>query len=465
MGPDQQLAEYLRGKRVVLVGPSSQYEGSGAGEEIDAYDVVVRMNWGAPVPAPLWRDLGGRTDVLYKRLLQGGFPTLQEIGEWRAGGIVWVVTTDANRQAPNARAFGGLAANAGLDWTLAGDVRAKIIAETHTSPLIGVMAIAHLLRQPIASLDVKNCDFYAGGYQQGYGGREYRRGRGRREGVIAETHAPKPQLRYLAQLRFADRRLRFDDTLERMVQEAVLGDGLGAQVIIPARWESSRFPGKALAMIAGRPMILHTLERVAKIARSPIVATDDDRIADVVRAAGYRAELTGPALTGTDRVAEVAARLKADIFVNVQGDEPLVDPQALVMLVSAKRSRPGSVINAMSRLDGKSSDPTIVKAAVAPDGRLLYASRAAIPATKTGDAARWRQMGLYAFSGRELARFAGLGRRGELEELEDVEILRFLEMGVPVQMVDVPAGGPAVDLPEHVQAVEDALRAGELVPA
>lgn len=473
MGPDQAFAELLRGKRVVLVGPSSAYENSRKGEEIDKFDIVVRLNWGCPVPEPLKRDLGSRTDVLYKRLLHSAYPSVQDLKAWAQEGVRFVVIGDATLQTPNARAFAmlnGRAGAGGIPWTLTGQLRTKMIQETHTSPLIGPMAVAHLLQQPLASLDVWNCDFYAGGYQAGYGGRDYRRSRGRPEGVPGDSHKVEPQLRYLGQLQAVDSRLRFDETLGRLVREAVLGGGLGAQVIIPARWASSRFPGKALAPIAGVPMILRTLERVATFARNPIVATDDQRIVDVVRQAGYRVEMTHDALTGTDRVAQLAATLKTEIFVNVQGDEPLVDPGALLALVQAKRLRPGMVINAMSRLNGKSSDPTIVKAAVAPDGRLLYASRAAIPSTKDGPAAMWRQMGLYAYNARELARFAAAGARTPLEELEDVEILRFLELGVPVQMIEVREGGPAVDLPEHIAAVEEALEllrleeAGEAVP-
>lgn len=459
MGQDEKYAEFLRGKRVALIGPSAAYEGSGAGPQLDSYDVVVRLNWGGPVPEALHNDLGRRTDVLYKRLLHAAMPTPETVGEWVADGIRWIVTGDNSLITPNARYFAGICRQH-IDWTITGTARAEIIKETSTSPLIGVMAIVHLLRQPIASLAVFNCDFYAGGYQAGYGGRDYRAARGRREGTIADTHKPDPQLQFLYQLSVRDKRLQFDADLSRMARRS-LGNDLGARVIIPARWASSRFPGKALTEIDGRPMILHTLEAVASVAKDPIVATDDERISRVVEAAGFRAIMTGDELTGTDRVAAAALQLKpldkADIFVNVQGDEPLTDPEALIALVQAKRAMPGSVINAMCRLDEDPKDPSVVKAAIAPNGRLLYASRAAIPATKTGSAVRWRQMGLYAFNRHDLERFRGAGARGEVEAAEDVEILRFLEMGLPVQMIEVNAGGPAVDLPEHVALVEAAL--------
>src|SRR5690606_13628497 len=144
-----------------------------------------------------------------------------------------------------------------------------------------------------------------------------------------------------------------------------------------------------------------------------VVATDDERIAQCVQNAGYRVVMTGECATGTDRVAEAARQVRASIYVNVQGDEPLVNPADILALIDAKRENPGHVINGMCRLEGDPYDTTTVKAAVS-DGRLVYASRAPVPATKDGHRAEWKQLGLYAFNSDDLRRFR-THPRGALE--------------------------------------------------
>lgn len=449
--------EFLTGKRVVLVGPSGGYQGLGNGALIDDYDVVVRLNWGCPVPVDQRVDLGSRTDVLYKRLLQTVMPTIKDVGEWTRDGVRFVITGDPSYSLPNARYIAPMLRGK-VGWEITGNVRDEIIRHTNTSPLMGLMAIVHLLRQPLASLHVMNCDFYAGGYQADYGGKSYRAWRGRPEGEPAAAHDIPKQLKYLYRLALKDSRLTFDAGLHSMAGVAARTDVPGCLAVIPARWASSRFPGKALAPILGKPMILWTCEAVAKAVPNLVVATDDERIEKVVQAAGFKAVQTGDQLTGTDRVAAVAHMMKAPMYLNVQGDEPLTDPESLIRLIQAKVAHPKSVVNAISRL-GDDVGPSVVKAAIAQDGRLLYASRAAIPATKTGHAAQWRQMGLYAYTLAELQLFTAPGARTPLEDAEDVEILRFLELGVPVHTVEVPEGGPAVDFPEHVEAVEAIMSA------
>lgn len=470
-------AEYMADKDVVLVGPSAALAGSGRAKEIEAYDVVVRLNWSAPVPVQLHDDFGRRTDVLYKRLLQTAFPTKADVATWRSEGLRWVVTSEHTERTSNSNRFAQLA-GAGLPWTITGRVRQEIIGSTQNSPLMGVMAIAHLLQQPIKSLTVMNCDFYAGGYHPEYGGIAYRQSMNRSEGAIANSHDALIQLRYLYRLKQLDRRLQFDDKLEEMARSAAQRSAAAdAAAIIPARYASSRFPGKPLAEINGKPMVLWVCEAAAKMLSKVVVATDDQRIANAVSEAGYQVAMTGDCMTGTDRVAQAAREVKASIYVNVQGDEPLTDPQDIFAVVSAKQAidasrrkkdrkydGPTEVVNAMCSLSGDPHDRTAVKAVTAISGHLLYASRLPIPGTKTGTAeAHWKQLGLYAFNRAELDLFASRPVRTPLEAAEDVEILRFLEMGIPVRMVQVSGATQAVDLPEHIELVERLM--GEAVAA
>lgn len=453
---DEAYAEFVRDRDVVVVGPSGGYLGTGSGLTIDAFDLVARLNWGSPVPPEHRGDLGSRTDILYKRLLQTALPTSEDAEAWAAEGVRAVAVSAASAQDNNARHFEAVTGGRFL-VTLAGAVRGEIRAASGTSPLMGVMAVTHLLKYPVRSVTMMNCDFYAGGYQPGYGGREYRESRGRVEGTVASVHDVPRQLRYLYRLQLADSRLHFDARLSDLVADAVRDDAArDAIAVIPARYGSSRFPGKPLADIAGRAMVLHVCDRVSVVIPNLVVATDDDRIARCVEDAGYRAVMTGDALTGTDRVAEAVAGVQAGVVVNVQGDEPLIAPLDVLRVLEAKRRHPRGVVNGIAPLSGGLEDRSVVKAVVSADGRLLYATRAPVPTA-------WRQMGLYAFSTDDLRAFRRRGARAPLEAAEDVEILRFVEMGTPVYAQQCAGTHPAVDLPEHVMTIESLMR--EVVPA
>ncbi|MEY2477595.1 MAG: 3-deoxy-manno-octulosonate cytidylyltransferase synthetase [Actinomycetota bacterium] len=239
-------------------------------------------------------------------------------------------------------------------------------------------------------------------------------------------------------------------------------------VIIPARYASSRFEGKPLALIAGRPMIERTWSRCAEaVGRDRVwVATDDDRIAEHARTAGMQVVMTSADHpTGTDRVAEAASRISADIYVNVQGDEPMMPPADITAVIEAWHPTTAPVVNGMCPIDDEAAyrNTSIPKVVAAPDGRLLYMSRGPVPHTKDGAFAKgWRQVCVYAFAGEALAAFTTTGGKTPLEEIEDIEILRFLELGMPVRMVPLSAGSIAVDHPEDVALVEAALvAAGE----
>lgn len=229
-------------------------------------------------------------------------------------------------------------------------------------------------------------------------------------------------------------------------------------VVIPARYASSRFPGKALADLGGRTVLRRCYDQVRLVVEPGriVVATDDERIAAECREHGMDVEMTDPGcLTGTDRVAEVARRRQAAWYVNVQGDEPFLDPTGLRATIDAAAGADAgvSVINAHAPITDEADfrSNTVPKVVVDGRGRLLYISRAAIPTTKdlAFRGAR-RQVGLYAFRGAALGLFSGHGAKTPLEALEDVEILRFVELGVSVQMIEVDSVGIAIDTPDDL---------------
>ena len=236
--------------------------------------------------------------------------------------------------------------------------------------------------------------------------------------------------------------------------------------LIPARLASTRFPEKPLALILGKPMILWVCELTSKAVGREFtyVATDSERIATVVRNAGFQAVMTQPeALTGTDRIAEAIQAIKADVFINVQGDEPMLDPTSIAKVIEAAKQYPDTVINGYAPIPDE-EDPTnvnIPKCVIALDGRFLYMSRAAVPAYKVKDKRQkvyYKQVCIYAFTRKQLEAYTSAKEKAPCETSEDIEILRFLDMGFEVRMVKLPGQTLAVDEPGDVKKVEDALR-------
>jgi 3-deoxy-manno-octulosonate cytidylyltransferase (CMP-KDO synthetase) len=237
--------------------------------------------------------------------------------------------------------------------------------------------------------------------------------------------------------------------------------------IIPARFASLRLPGKPLASIAGKPMIQHVVERVrrAQLVKSILVATDDERIKQAVENFGAQAILTRhDHRTGTDRVAEVATHVEADLYVDIQGDEPLIDPGTIDAVVAAmledesvQIATPCSAIT----LPNEIMDPNIVKVVSDFDGNSLYFSRAPIPwvrDTKSNLAVRhWKHIGLYAFRRDTLLEFPTLPP-GELEHVEQLEQLRWLENGFRIRVVETDYDAVSVDVPADIERVEKLLR-------
>ena len=239
--------------------------------------------------------------------------------------------------------------------------------------------------------------------------------------------------------------------------------------IIPARYASSRFPGKPLHPIAGRPLIAHVVERCREAASlaEVIVATDDDRIAEVAREF-CRVEMTrADHPTGTDRIAEVAARVECDAVVNVQGDDPLIAPAVIDAvadaLSDAEMSTAASPVNNISDV----SDPNVVKVVVSAAGRALYFSRRTIPFVRDladADAAAQlaafpflKHLGIYGYRRVTLARLVGMAP-SPLEEAERLEQLRALENGIAIAVRQVEHEAVGVDVPGDVARVEALLR-------
>ncbi len=238
-------------------------------------------------------------------------------------------------------------------------------------------------------------------------------------------------------------------------------------VVIPARYGSTRLPGKPLVSLAGKPMLQHVYERakLAQLAGRVIVATDDERIVKAVETFGGEARMTRPDhRTGTERVAEVAAHVEGDVFVNVQGDEPLLDPVAVDTAIGALLEEPGATIATVAtpvKAPADIMDPNVVKVILDFDGNALYFSRAPIPwvrdtANKT-HARHLKHLGLYVFQREALLEYPTLPQ-GELERIEQLEQLRWLENGWKIRITEVAHDAVSVDVPEDVARVEKLLQ-------
>ncbi len=234
--------------------------------------------------------------------------------------------------------------------------------------------------------------------------------------------------------------------------------------IIPARWSSTRFPGKPLHLVVGKPLLQRVLERCrqAKNLDSVIIATDDMRIAEAAFNWGAEVALTSPRhQSGTDRVAEVARNAKQFAFViNIQGDEPLIDPYLINRLVEKLRSdRKIDIVTAAHPFEypGDAFSPHQVKVIVDASRRALYFSRAAIPFPRNPSKIRYlRHQGIYGFRRDALLQFVKW-KRGPLERAESLEQLRALENGVNVHVLLTKHGFPGVDTPVDAEALERKL--------
>lgn len=232
-----------------------------------------------------------------------------------------------------------------------------------------------------------------------------------------------------------------------------------AIAVIPARLASTRLPRKPLRQIAGRPMLqyVYRAARSSPLLQDVIVATDSNEIYDFCRSNGWNARLTSAEhRSGTDRVHEVACKVPADIYINVQGDEPLTRPEhiaALLEVMSASGAEVGTLKTPASPADIAS--PNAVKVVTDAVGRALYFSRATIPCDRdaTAQVRYYKHLGFYAYRKSALDRFCKLPE-SSLERAERLEQLRFLENGIPIYVAETPYDTVGVDTEEDLKRVE-----------
>ena len=230
-------------------------------------------------------------------------------------------------------------------------------------------------------------------------------------------------------------------------------------IVIPARLASTRLPLKPLAEICGKPMLEHTYARAleAAPAEKVFIATDSIEILQTCEKFGAQVVMTSSScLTGTDRVAEFAQKVSADVYINLQGDEPLMDPESVKAVIKAGLAAPKSIINGWAWIKNEDEfrSRNIPKVTIRQDGRMMYMSRSPIPGTKNNSFQFSRkQICIYSFPREALAAFAENGGKTPHEEAEDIEILRFSEMGWEVQMIELSDKSIAIDTPEDLERV------------
>ena len=234
--------------------------------------------------------------------------------------------------------------------------------------------------------------------------------------------------------------------------------------IVPCRYGASRFPGKSLADIDGKPMMWHVYQQAKKCAifTDIYIATDDERIEAKAVELGLNVLMTrSNHPTGSDRVAECVEQVDADIYVNIQGDEPMIEPEAInAVAVALANCEDRSIIvsNAYTKMHRPCDvvDTNNVKVVLTISSMAMAYSRTAIPYPKSGEVQYLRQLGLYAFKKSALEIFAN-SSPGPIEDAENVEMLRFLERGHPVLMVEVEDDSIPVDTPSDLERVRKAF--------
>lgn len=235
--------------------------------------------------------------------------------------------------------------------------------------------------------------------------------------------------------------------------------------VIPARYQSSRFEGKPLAEICGKYMIQRVYERAVQVDEfsEVYVATDDERIFSACQERGVKVIMTSPShRTGTDRIGEVASKIPADLYVNIQGDEPLIEPDTIRQAIIPFIENPSTDIQ-VTNLMTEIKDPvdlinfTVPKVVASKDGRGIYLTRSAAPFPKGNiDVKYYKQVCVYGFTPQALKFYCEYGTKygkAKIESVEDIEILRFIENGYRVQYIEVDSETIAVDTPNDLQRV------------
>ena len=235
-------------------------------------------------------------------------------------------------------------------------------------------------------------------------------------------------------------------------------------IIIPARYGSSRYRGKPLVKILGREMILRVADICKKIKNVRVfIATDSKKIANVAEKNGYDYIMTSKnCLTGTDRVAEASKKIKSEIFINVQGDEPTISPRDIQKIMNAKKKFPNHVICGYDKIHNFESPKNInlPKVVVNSKDELIYISRALVPGAKkkNKNVNYFKQVCIYAFNKKQLKKFHLKRRKSIIEKIEDIEILRFFEIDEKIKMVKLNSNSVAVDEMCDVKKAEKLLK-------
>lgn len=234
--------------------------------------------------------------------------------------------------------------------------------------------------------------------------------------------------------------------------------------VIPARYKSSRFEGKPLADISGKPMIWWVYQQALKVKEfdQVYVATEDDRIIEVCKSHDINVIMTSDEhQTGTDRIGEVARKVKADLYVNIQGDEPMIEPETIVAAIKPFYDNEElQVSNLMTVI----KDPvevinfTVPKVLTNKDGIGIYLTRSAAPYPKGSiDFSYYKQVCVYGFTPEALEFYCN-SSRGKIESIEDIEILRFIESGYKIQFIEVDSDTVAVDTPIDLEKVRKIMK-------
>lgn len=239
-------------------------------------------------------------------------------------------------------------------------------------------------------------------------------------------------------------------------------------IVIPARYKSKRLPGKPLANIGGLPMIVRTYNQCKKVvdANKIVVATDSLKIKKICDNYNIRSIITsGKCLTGTDRVAEVAKKINCNFYINVQGDEPFFNPKDLKKLIKEAIKNPKEIINGYTEIKDKKLffNSSIPKLIFDKNNYLLYMSRGPIPSNKKYNFEKaWRQICAYSFPKKMLEAFSKIKKKTPIESIEDIEILRFLELGHKVKMIKMSNKSLSVDTQNDLDKAEIYLKLKKL---
>ena len=238
-------------------------------------------------------------------------------------------------------------------------------------------------------------------------------------------------------------------------------------IVIPARYQSKRFPGKPLKKILGKELVIWVAEACSSVFGKNFVyiATEDKKIAHKSKDYGFKYVFTSKhCMTGTDRVAEVAKKIKSDIYVNVQGDEPLVKYKDIKKVIKYKLKYPNHIVCGFTKIQ-KNENPSnknIPKVVLNGSNELIYISRSLIPGSKNklkkDKNVFLKQVCIYAFNRKELKQFSSFKRKPLIEKIEDIEILRFFEFNKKIKMVETSSGSAAVDEKNDIKKVENLIK-------